>query len=238
MELNAIIDQVTKEVMQYMNQIEQKPEILMLAEKHSTKCHKLLKKYNELGLACGVMTEKENSLDDIKVIILFDITNDVLYKLAQGCSETPYLKLASQALLRGKQVILVKEEIEIFKYEKSAPSLYFNKIMEHLDFLEKCGVAVACEKDIPLYLEVRKLERQIKEETKKELEPKQSAETFTVQSATVKINKRLITEREVQEAVRNGAKVIAVMPRAIITQLAKDAIQTYNICLLEQMDEL
>ncbi len=239
MELNAIIDQVTREVIRYMDQIEKKPEIILLTQDQGIKGQKLLERYTKLGVNCGLMTQKKDELDTVKTIILFNITNDVLYKLANGCSETPYLKLASDAVLQGKQVILVKEEVEIFKYEKSAPALYFNRMMEHLEFLKKCGVDIAYEKDIPLYVEAQKLKEQIEEEEGQEqglrlaLKQKEKVEISSVKHTVLKLNKKLITEREVQEAVRKGAEVIEVMPRVIITQLAKDTIRSHNLLVLE-----
>ncbi len=238
MELSIVIEQVTREVIRYMDQIEQKAEIILLTQDQGIRSQKLLEKYTKLGVNCGLITQKKDELDTVKTIILFDITNDILYKLANGCSETPYLKLASDAILQGKQVVLVKEEVEIFKYEKSAPTRYFNKVLEHLEFLKKCGVEIAYEKDIPLYIEAQKLKEQIEEEGQEQelrLDPKQKekAERSCAEHTILKLNKKLITEREVQEAVRKGAKVIEVMPRAIITQLAKDAIQVYNLLILE-----
>ncbi|WP_070000604.1 hypothetical protein [Cellulosilyticum sp. I15G10I2] len=236
MAFNDIVDQVTREVIRYMEQIEKKSEVLLLTQSHSTRCQQLVKKYDEFGAACGPVAEKEDQLEGIKTVILFDLTNDVLYKLANGCNDTSYLKLASEALLQGKQVIGVKEEIEIFKYQKSAPSLYFNKIMEHLEFLKKCGVVVACEKNIALHLAAQKLNREIEKEGENEQKviSLQNAKMPEIKCSTFKINKRLITEREIQEAVRNGVKAIEVIPKAIITQLAKDSIQSHNILILEQ----
>lgn len=229
MDIDAIIDEVTKEVLKCISQLEKEPKILILTEEHGKSCHELLEKFSDLGVTCGLQIGEGISLGSIHTVILMGMSNDNLYRLANGSSETRYLKLASEAILTGKRVIVVKEEIELFKYERSAPILYYNKILENLEFLRKCGVIIVAQKDLGLYIDnTNKIPEEVSKEAKIPLK-----ENEQVQKAYA-ITKKLITDRDIKEALRNGAKVISVMPKTIITQLAKDSMSAYNINLIEQ----
>ena len=47
-----------------------------------------------------------------------------------------------------------------------------------------------------------------------------------------KVDKKLVTDRDVKEALRSGAKVIEVRPKTIVTQPAKDLMNAYKIRLV------
>ena len=95
------------------------PGLLVLTQEHGEKCHELLEnpkireKYNT---SCALLQENQVSMDGIEAVVLFNLTTDAMCKLASGITDTPYTKLAAQALLMGKKLYVPREEVELYRY--------------------------------------------------------------------------------------------------------------------------
>ena len=94
------------------------PGLLVLTQEHGEKCHELLEnpkireKYNT---SCALLQENQVSMDGIEAVVLFNLTTDAMCKLASGITDTPYTKLAAQALLMGKKLYVPREEVELYR---------------------------------------------------------------------------------------------------------------------------
>ncbi|MBW7572276.1 hypothetical protein [Caproiciproducens faecalis] len=122
-----------------------KPGLLILTQKHdhSTGCHRILESGRlaaQYRTECALKGEYGCSVDDFSVVILFNLTNDMLVRIAAGTEDTPYSKAAVQAILKGKTLFAVEEGVELFDYKRTAPAVYYNMMMEKVNFLKESGV--------------------------------------------------------------------------------------------------
>ncbi|MBE6829421.1 MAG: hypothetical protein E7519_04350 [Ruminococcaceae bacterium] len=122
-----------------------KPGLLILTQKHdhSTGCHRMLESGRltvRYRTECALKGEYGCSADEFSAVVLFNLTNDMLVRIAGGTEDTPYSKAAVQAILKGKTVFAVEEEVELFDYKRTAPAVYYNMMLEKVNFLKESGV--------------------------------------------------------------------------------------------------
>ena len=82
------------------------------------KCEKLKARFR---VDCASLQSEPAELDSYGVVVLTGLTNEALAKLALGLCDTPYTRLAAQAILTGKRVYVPTEEVELYRYA-SAPA--------------------------------------------------------------------------------------------------------------------
>ncbi|MDF1494896.1 hypothetical protein [Caproiciproducens sp. CPB-2] len=122
-----------------------RPGLLILTQKHdqSTGCHRMLESGRltaRYRTECALKDEYGCSVDEFSAVVLFNLTNDMLVRIAGGTEDTPYSKAAVQAILKGKTVFAVEEEVELFDYKRTAPAVYYNMMLEKIHFLKESGV--------------------------------------------------------------------------------------------------
>ena len=107
------------------------------------KCEKLKARFR---VDCASLQSEPAELDSYGVVVLTGLTNEALAKLALGLCDTPYTRLAAQAILTGKRVYVPTEEVELYRYASTAPAAYYAMMKERLDLLLTSGVAAREEK--------------------------------------------------------------------------------------------
>ncbi len=122
-----------------------KPGLLILTQKHDhgTGCHRMLESGRltaRYRTECALKGEYGCFVDGFSAVVLFNLTNDMLVRIAGGTEDTPYSKAAVQAILKGKTVFAVEEEVELFDYKRTAPAVYYNMMLEKVNFLKESGV--------------------------------------------------------------------------------------------------
>ena len=103
------------------------------------KCEKLKARFR---VDCASLQSEPAELDSYGVVVLTGLTNEALAKLALGLCDTPYTRLAAQAILTGKRVYVPTEEVELYRYASTAPAAYYAMMKERLDLLLTSGVVV------------------------------------------------------------------------------------------------
>ena len=103
------------------------------------KCEKLKARFR---VDCASLQSEPAELDSYGVVVLTGLTNEALAKLALGLCDTPYTRLAAQAILAGKRVYIPTEEVELYRYASTAPAAYYAMMKERLDLLLTSGVVV------------------------------------------------------------------------------------------------
>ena len=83
------------------------------------KCEKLKARFR---VDCASLQSEPAELDSYGVVVLTGLTNEALAKLALGLCDTPYTRLAAQAILAGKRVYIPTEEVELYRYASTAPA--------------------------------------------------------------------------------------------------------------------
>lgn len=202
------------------------PGLLVLTQEHGTDCHKLLESpriKEKYRTGCALLNEGETTLDGIEVVVLFNLTTEAMCKLASGITDTSYTKLAAQALLMGKKLYVPREEVELYKYPVGGLGSYQCMLQAQLTKLVSFGLKIC-----PL----AELEDCILGENSCEAAPAPAEEPEPEKEIT--FSKKVITERDIIEANRDGVKVIRITERNILTALAKDAASARNIRLVRE----
>ena len=160
-----------------------------------------------------------------EAVVLHDLTNESLAKIASGICDTPYTKIVSQALLLGKPVYLMQDQIELYDYRKTAAKPYYKMFRAKLGLLEESGVMITCPDKIEDILV-----NGVSGGATCSTEPAQAAAC----GAAVKLDNHLVSERSVADAHKAGASRILVGAKAIVTDLAKEYAQNHNVELVRE----
>lgn len=192
-------------------------------------------------IQCAQKCNYDVDIASCEAVVLHDLTNESLAKIASGICDTPYTKLVSQALLMGKTVYLLQDQIELYNYRQTAAKVYYKMFRSQLGMLEQSGLIICCPDKIEDVLvngapvgatctqEADKKECTI--ETVKTTEQTAAPENA---DKTVKLENHLISERSVADACQSGASRILVGARAIVTDLAKEYAQNHGVALVRE----
>lgn len=247
MDHNAIVDEILRRVSEKLSEAAEgaetqsgKPGLLVLTQEHGTSCHALLESEALKGhyrTECALLQNYEVNLDDFEVVVLFHLTCDALSRLASGICETPYDRLASKAILSGKRVYIPTEEVELYQYKQTAPAAYFGMLQQKLDLLVASGVVICAGGS---------LEQVILGASAPAPEP--AAATASAPSSSVapaapapadkeeRLDKRVLTEKDLIEANMEGITLIRVGSRCILTALAVDAAKDRGVTIVKDED--
>ena len=200
---------------------------LILTEHHCEECA-VEKLDSELcKVTCALAQNYEVNVDDFDSIVLYNMTNSNLFKIANGCTDNKFLALAAEAILKGKRVIMVKEEVEILKYEETAPKALYNNIYKNLHILLDSGVELVAAEDVKdAICEGADAPAEPAREEVKAVEaasaPVAAAPKAESDDSVLVLTKRVITERDIREAAAKHYKKVQLPEKPVITYLAKD----------------
>ena len=208
MDYRQLVDEILKRVALKMTDLKEdtspinKRRILLLTEQHGTLCHQLLentKLQDCCHMDCALLSEYACDLEEYEAVVIYQLSNSALSKLAGGILVSAFLSLASSAILMGKKVFIPKEEIELYRYEKTAPDAYYAMMCEKLKLLQDSGVIQSTECSEKKHNTIDKY---------------------------VKIDKKVITEKDLRLITADGANRIRINCNAILTDLAKEYLNT------------
>lgn len=196
---------------------------------------RLKEKYH---LLCAVQASYQVNLHEVEAVILYGLNNEALGKVASGIYDSPYTSLLSQAILSGKKIYILRSQIELFQYEKTAPVAYFSMMREKLTLLERSGLIVCGD---------GKLEDTVMNEALAMTHLPQKpvavqaacnmqvvADTAVQISGTVILEKRLVTEQDMAAVCTTGVTTVQVSAKAIVTALARDYAQNKKVAIIQQ----
>lgn len=222
--LNEILNRVSDKLasLENVNHKIQCPKLLILTENHGTTCHDFLENaqlLNQYHIDCGQLMEYNCNVNEYEAVVIFHLSNNGLSKLAAGISDTPFTSLASQAILLGKKIFILEDEIELYQYKQTAPIAYYSMFYEKIKLLIASGITF-CKKE---------------ELIKNIAMHQQSTETSTEQPIfydnmkSSEITKKIITERDIKKLFEDGVTKIRINRDAILTDLAKEFIHNKKI---------
>lgn len=202
---------------------EKNPDGMLKPEETAFNKELLAEKFD---LLCARKIDYNPDWNHIDGVAAFGLTTSALGKIAAGVADDCYTKAISQAILRGKPVYILRNQVQLFQYEKSAPAAYFNKLREHLTLLEHSGLTVG---------EDGQLESLIMGGNTGKVPvicpSPRPPEKRDVENQWV-LTKHLVIERDLSDAKNAGVKQITIAARAILTDLAKDFAQNHNITII------
>lgn len=235
MDMDLLIELAVRAVKAYLEKegitgasLEAKPAktALILTEDHCGECCSMEKYDSELcKVSCALAQNYEVSVDDYDSIVLFNMTNSNLFKIANGCTDNKFLALAAEAILKGKRVLMVKEDVEILKYEGTKATALYNNIYKNLQILLDSGVELVAADDVKNAIcDGVEAPAPVKEEVKAEkAEAAPAAAPKAVSDDSVLVlTKCVVTERDVKDAFAKHYKKIQLPEKPVITYLAKD----------------
>ncbi len=242
MDFDALVSAIVSRVAEKLEQEScEKPKLLILTQEHGEVCHTMLESPRigeHYRTECALMNDYQVQMEDYEGVLLFNLTNDALVRIATGVCGTPYTELVSKALLLGKPVWLPHEQVELFKYEATAAPMYYGMLRKRLTLLEQSGVVLCAQDELedkvlagcpaPAAAPIQETcETCDACEACKASEPcaepaPAAAPVAEPVRKELTLGKRVITERDITEAATNGVTVIHVGARAILTDLAKE----------------
>jgi ethanolamine utilization protein len=187
-------------------------------------------------IQCAQKCGYDVDIASCEAVVLHDLTNESLAKIASGICDTPYTKLVSQALLLGKTVYLMQDQIELYNYRQTAAKTYYKMFRSQLGMLEESGLQICCPDKIEDILVNGVSQGTTCTDAEKTNNPSATetdAEPKAVEQ-TVKLEQHLISERTVAEACQAGVSRISVGANAIVTDLAREYAQNHQVVLVRE----
>ncbi|MGI6181294.1 MAG: hypothetical protein ACOYIE_04375 [Agathobaculum sp.] len=230
MERAELIEEIVRRVaarLSAMDETEpqaQKQGLLLLTQTHGTECPCALESEavrTKWRVDCALQHEYQVNLDDYEAVVISGLDCGALDRIASGTWSCDYTRLATQAILMGKRIYILAEEVELYRYRESAPTVYYKMMQQKLDFLQAAGAVLCTRTD---------LEQLLTEGTA--APKKQTPAAETCPAAEKKLSKRVLTERDLFDAEKQGAHCIRVSRGCIITALAKDTAAAHGISIV------
>ena len=257
MDHNAMVEEIMRRVAAKLSAAEEccaaeaaapceegKPGLLVLTQDHGTDCHATLDSEAlkaHYATDCALMHHYEVDLDAYEVIVLFDLSCDAMAALASGACDTAYSRLASKAILSGKKVYVPTEEVELYRYKESAPAAYYSMMQQKLDLLVASGVVICAEAGLEQAILGGAAAPAPQPAAAPVVAPLAASSTLAPmphqgEEKEVRIDKRVLTEKDLIEANMDGVTRVHIGEKTIVTALAKDAAKDRGMTLIRDED--
>lgn len=203
-----------------------RPGLLILTQKHDSCCHRMLESRRLGGqyrVECALKGKYDFNMDEFSAVILYDLTNDMLVQIVSGTANTPYSGLAVQAILKGKKVFAVEEEVELFDYKRTAPAVYYNMMLDKVNFLKESGV---------MFCSVNQLEDSVLgEKVNPEPAPVNQCEQSVKQE---KAKREIVTARDLAMLNNSNITVMRVATDSIVSSEARDYARVHGMQIIRE----
>lgn len=209
----------------------EKPGLLVLCQTEDQCCCQMLSSCalkERFNITCVCRPEETVDLSAQSCVVLCQLTNDVLSKLALGICDTPYTRLASQAILMGKRVYVLTEQVELYRYATTAPAPYYAALEAHLNLLTASGVVICSQSNLELALTGDAAPAAKQPECSA---PAPAPAPCGGAEKVLELNKRVLTEKDVSNAAADKVTCIRLPAKCILTALAKDCAKDRGIRL-------
>jgi ethanolamine utilization protein len=242
MDKNQLVDEILARVAAKLAGLESgepsanQRKVLILTEHHDTLCHELLENKGMQSccrLDCAFLKEYNVKIEDYDMAVIYQLSVDALGKLAGGICDSPFLHLASQAILLGKRVLVVEDEIELHRYKQTAPEAYYSMLEEKLNQLRSFGVLFCRYEDLePVLSDRSRCNERSPEEAeyiRKEAAGLSKKSEQNEGKQKLRIDKKVITESDIRKLAGDNIGCICINKNAILTDLAKDYLHNRKI---------
>ncbi len=233
MDFDALVNEIAARVAAKLEEsaesvvvCDDKPRLLILTQEHGDLCHTMLES-DRLGAyyhtECALLQEYDCDPASYEAVILYNLTNEALGKLAGGVCDTPFTTLAQKLLLAGKKIFVPAEEIELYQYEKTAPPVYYDMMEGKLAFLKSAGLTVCAGAQLESAILGGECTTAAAPQQAETVSAEHAApEAACAASVEVTVSKRVLSEKDMIAACRPGVTVLRVQHNAIVTDLARD----------------
>ncbi len=231
MDYNTLVNEIVRRVAEKLNEkeIEQntpnkRAKILFLSPENGSKCANSFDSScleAQCDIDCALRENYNVELDKYDAVVLFGFSVELLCRLYSGVCETPFSSLAQKAILLDKKIYVPKEDVELFEYCTTMPNAYYTALDNKLKALKGCNITICpCEE-----IESKILACCPKGNSGAALITAQVSQNLQ----TVKLTKKVITEKDMSAAKANKAGVVCIAKKAILTDLAKEYAKKYAL---------
>ena len=247
MDHNAIVEEILRRVAEKISEAEGscapcadsggKPGLLILTQDHGTVCHATLESEAlkaRYRTDCALMHHYDVELDDYEAVVLFNLSCDAMAALASGACDSAYTRLASKAILSGKKVYVPTEEVELYQYRETAPAAYYNMMQQKLDLLVASGVVICARASLEQVILGSETPAPVPAAAPVSAAPACAAPAACSEVKEVRIDKRVLTEKDLIEANMDGVTKVYIGEKTIITALAKDAAKDRGMTIVRE----
>ena len=179
-----------------------RPKILVMTRiNHS--CHHCFRGDEKIAenyaVQCSYDQLSEPDLTEISEIFVRNMDIESLAKLTSGIPDSPYLKVISRAILEGKKITIILDDLDLYKYRDTAPKAYLAMLKEKVEILKSWGIRIEKEDAA-----VKRLSG-----------GKEECEGYLIE-------KRVLTETDIKRAYNEGNSEILIKEKTIVTDMAKE----------------
>ncbi|SHK09467.1 hypothetical protein [Paramaledivibacter caminithermalis] len=171
----------------------------------------------------------KDGVDSFDYIILPRLSNKDLVNIAIGNPNSEISEIIIDGIFKGKKIIVLESGISYRKYKSTANKNFFNMFKGYEEKMISFGIEVVKEENLldclnnKAYKDSKEmLNSKSKEEVNKDLNKEEAVKK-------VVINKRVISEKDIENLWNKGYSTININKKSIITPLAKDFIRTNEI---------
>ncbi|RMD02092.1 hypothetical protein D9O40_07335 [Clostridium autoethanogenum] len=230
MDINAIVDMVTREIMKRLKDENGYPQKslkrILVLDKSSDESFKIIEqKLNFLGYEIDYMKDKKDTLTYEKIIIT-SLSNKEIVNMAMGLESGIKEQTVLEALLLGKKVFLLDDGIAYRKYAATSNKALYKLYEEYEKKLCEYGVRIVDRENFVNEFSEPKQNNRDEENIKNSaIDHKNEGLEKKNKNILEFTGKKLITESEIRKACEKGYIEISVPKKAIITSLAVDYIK-------------
>jgi ethanolamine utilization protein len=240
MDFKALVDEITRRVLTRVEQLENnsqsgpKPRLLVLTAAQNARFDQFLQSTRLSDcyeLDCVSAPDPDCELGPYQAVILLNLKIEELARISSGGGGSAYANLAARAILSGKRMYLPAREIELLCYEQTAPPPYYAMMKRKLDLLAASGITICSLEEIEAAL-MGQASAPASPAT-----PACAATTACTASPAAslcpwRVDRRVLTEKDLIEARMNGAFEVHVKSSCIITDLARDFAKARKMTLI------
>lgn len=223
MNIDELVNQVTKTVYQQLLENEKQKAIeeaslsaVIVSCLPKPKLEKRIPSNYRIQYYCEQTEEAD-------LVILPSMSISMMANLASCICQTPEERYLLSMLLKGKRIVSLKDGMEYRSYKATSPVILYKMYEEFEMKLTGFGMEF-CDFDSLCLLEKKAEEVP---DGKLEQIPSQEPE----ETEAILIDKKLISEADLQKIFLKHKRTIVVQPKAIFTPLAKDYIRTNKIVI-------
>ena len=203
MDIEKIVDKVFKEVVKQLQTEKREKALIIGSQKDNDAC---CAQYD-----CVPFSEADDQ-ESFQHIIITEMSNKMLFNLANGNYDTPEEEYILNHLLQGKRVRVSADGVDFFKYKDTAPKALYETYLSYYSKLKAYGISFVTENE---------------HENESSADPNKDVESPNRKEG--RINKRIITELDLQKQLLEKKTYILIPEKSIITPLADDYLKKHRM---------
>lgn len=186
-----------------------------------------IEKYYEILGDEYSLVNYDETIKDCEVVIIPKLCLKGMGNLANLTCSTEEEHFIIKMLMKGRKIYIIEEGMYYKKYKNTAPKQLYNKYLDFEKQLTNYGIEILNSSFNNVYKEkVQCVNNSIN-----------SNRDIAIDKSTEITNKKLISESDIRKHYIEGAKVIVIDSKSIITPLAKDFIRINHIEIMRKSGE-